>query len=83
VVYEMVEKMGFLVVICEEQDFKEVARVINKNGVKCWADRPFGNLHILHLTHAESKVTRVALNLIGLRNALPIRIEIIDKDGII
>jgi len=79
----MVEKMGFLVVICEEKDFKQVAERISKNGVKCFADRPFGSLHILHITDGENRITRVGSALIGLRNSLPLRIEIVDKDGII
>jgi len=77
------DEIGFLTVICEDRDLKQIAHVISQNGIENFADRPFGNIHILHLTHTEKTVVRVGSALIGLRNSLPIRIEIIDKDGII
>jgi len=76
-------KKNFLFVVCENKAEKMVQETLTKNKIKTQSSRSLGNVHVFYLMDAESKITETGCSLIGLKNSLPIKIEIFDQNGVI
>jgi len=76
-------KKNFLFVVCEAKAEKLVEETLAKNKIKTQSSRSLGNAHVFYVKGNENAITNLGIQLIALKNSLPMEILLFDEGGVI
>ena len=76
-------KKNFLFVVCENKAEKIVQETLTKNKIKTQSSRSLGDMNVFYVKGNENAITSLGIQLVALKNSLPIKLEIFDQDGVI
>jgi len=76
-------KKNFLFVVCEAKAEKLVQETLAKNKIQIKCNRSLGDMNVFYVKGNENAITSLGIQLVALKNSLPMKLEIFDQDGVI
>jgi hypothetical protein len=76
-------KKNFLFVVCEAKTEKMVQETLTKNKVQTKSNRTIGDINVFYVKGNENAITSLGIQLIALKNSLPMEILLFDEEGVI
>jgi hypothetical protein len=76
-------KKNFLFVVCEAKAEKLVEETLAKNKVQIKSERTIGDINVFYVKGNENAITSLGIQLIALKNSLPMEILLFDEGGVI
>jgi len=76
-------KKNFLFVVCENKAEKIVQETLTKNKIKTQSSRSLGDVNVFYVKGNENAITSLGIQLIALKNSLPMEILLFDEEGVI
>jgi hypothetical protein len=76
-------KKNFLFVVCENKAEKIVQETLTKNKIKTQSSRSLGDMNVFYVKGNENAITSLGIQLIALKNSLPMEILLFDEEGAI